>query len=229
MQSDIAQAISDGLASGSPWLVPLAFIAGLCTSLNPCAYPMIGAIAGYMWSRSDRSPRRTAILGIAFVVGLAAVYVGMGVVGSLVLPRLGLSRAAWSWIAGGICLAAGAIMAGLIHIEFGGGSALVSCWARMNGVPGALVIGVLMGLVATPCATPPLIAILSVASAQGTVGLAALLMLAYAVGHALPAVLVGLLAASLAGLERFAPYGRGLQIAGGWLLIAVGFYIIWSA
>jgi len=35
-------------------------------------------------------------------------------------------------------------MAGLIHIEFGGASALVSCWSRMRGVPGALAIGALM-------------------------------------------------------------------------------------
>jgi cytochrome c biogenesis protein CcdA len=46
---------AEALAAESLWLVPLAFLAGLCTSLNPCAYPLMGAVAGYVWSRGEWS------------------------------------------------------------------------------------------------------------------------------------------------------------------------------
>jgi cytochrome c-type biogenesis protein len=88
---------------------------------------------------------------------------------------------------------------------------------------------VLLGIVATPCATPPLVAVVSVASAHGNAGFAGILLLAYALGHGLPGVLLGLLAGNLQSLERLKPLGRGLQVVGGWLIIAVGFWLAVTA
>jgi len=229
MDGSITERIADAMAASSPWLLPLAFLGGLCTSLNPCAYPMMGAVAGYVWSHGKQSRGRSVVVASAFLAGLVMVYTVLGVVGGLVGPLLGLSRATWGWIVGLVCIGAGLIMADILPFEFPGMSLVSRYWQRLRGIPGALVLGALLGLVATPCATPPLVVIVSLAASQDAVFMAGLLLCVYAVGHGLPAILIGLLAGSLRSLERMAPYGRALQVVGGWLIIAIGFYFIVTA
>ncbi|MBM3473046.1 MAG: cytochrome c biogenesis protein CcdA [Armatimonadetes bacterium] len=229
MDSGLTDTIADAMANGGPWLLPLAFAGGLCTSLNPCAYPMMGAVAGYVWAHGQRSVWRSLAIAAAFLGGLALTYTVLGVVGGLVGPLLGLSRAGWAYAVGGVCIAAGLLMTDILPLEFPGFSLLTRYWQRLKGVPGALALGVLLGLVATPCATPPLAVIVSVAAVQRAVAMAGVLLFVYALGHGLPAIVIGLLAGGLGGLERFAPYGRALQIVGGWLIIAVGLYLILKA
>ncbi len=229
MDSSVTDTIAGAMEQGGPWLVPLAFLGGLCTSLNPCAYPMMGAVAGYVWSQGQRSVARSLAVGSAFLAGLAITYTLLGVIGALVGPLLGLSRAGWAWLVGGICIAAGLVMADLLPLEFPGLSLLSRYWQRLKGLPGAVAMGILLGLVATPCATPPLAVIVSFAAAQRTVALAGVLLFAYALGHGLPAIVIGLLAGGLRRLERLAPCGRILQIVGGWLIMVVGLYLILQA
>jgi cytochrome c-type biogenesis protein len=221
--------IAEAMAAGGPWLIPLAFVGGLCTSLNPCAYPMMGAVTAYVWANGARVAWRSALLAAVFLLGLATVYCVLGALGSLLAPLLGLSKVHWSWIAGGVCIAAGALMAEVIHLELPAFSAVSRFWARLKGIPGAFVLGVLMGIVATPCATPPLAAILSIAAAKQAVLLGALLMFVYAIGHGLPAIVVGLAAGRVGGLQRFGTQGRVLQIVGGWLMVCVGLFLLVTA
>jgi len=226
VNTEIGGRIAEAMAAGSPWLLPLAFLGGLCTSLNPCAYPLMAAVAGYVWTHGERRRARSALIASAFVLGLALTYSLLGALGGFVGPLLGLSRQTWSWLVGGICIAAGLVMAQVLPLEFASVSMLGRYWDRLRGLPGALALGLLLGVVATPCATPPLVIIVSVAAAQQAVAFGALLLFVYGIGHAIPAVLIGLLAGGLTALERPAPYGRILQVAGGWLIIAVGFYLI---
>lgn len=223
------EAIADAMANGGPWLLPLAFLGGLCTSLNPCAYPMMGAVAAYVWRYGERCRRKSLTVSLTFLCGLASVYTLLGIVGGFVGPLLGLSRSVWAYLIGGVCIAAGLFMADILPIELPGFSLLSRYWQRLRGLPGAFVLGVLLGLVATPCATPPLAVIISVAALQQAVAMAGLLLFVYALGHGLPAIGVGLLASSLHSLERLAPYGKALQVGGGWLMIAVGLYVVLRA
>jgi cytochrome c-type biogenesis protein len=225
----MSERLAEAMWVGNPWLLPLAFLGGLCTSLNPCAYPMMGAVAGYVWKHGGRSRWRSLGVSGAFLLGLALVYGLLGALGSLLVPVTGLSHRHLMWVVGGVCIAAGALIAEVIPLEFAGSSLLTRYWGRLQGLPGAFVLGVLLGLVATPCATPPLVAIMSLAATRGAVGLGALLMVTYALGHGLPIIVIGLAAGSLSGLQRFAARGRALQIAGGWLIIAVGFYLLATA
>jgi cytochrome c biogenesis protein CcdA len=229
MQHSIAQQITDALTGGSPWLLPLVFFAGALTSLNPCAYPMMAAVIGYVLTQGDRSVRRSAALAAMSLLGLGLVYAMLGAVGSFVVPRLGLSRTDWLLVVGGVCVVAGAFMADIVPFELPGQSLLPRVWGRVRGLPGALVLGALLGLVATPCATAPLVAIVSVASAQNAPLYAGLLLFTYALGHGLPTILLGLIAGSVTALQHTVRYGLALQMAGGWVIIGVGIYLLAAA
>ena len=176
MEANLSERIASAMASGTPWMLPLALVAGLSTSLNPCAFPMIGAVAGYLWTQGGRSRWRSALVAAGFLAGLTLVYVALGVAGSLAGSALGLSRGTWSLLLAIVCLAAGLLAADLLPVELPAFSPLMRFWGRLSGIPGAVVLGVLLGLVATPCATPPLVAILSFAAAPGATGYAAALL-----------------------------------------------------
>ena len=190
---------------------------------------MMAAVVGYVWGCGEgRRLRGLAATG-ALVLGLGLTYALLGALGGFVGPMLGLSQRAWAFVVGGVCIVAGLAMAQVIPLEFAAASPLRRLWHRLHGLPGALALVALLGLVATPCATPPLAIIISLAAAHQHVLLGAVLLFVYALGHAAPAVLIGLLAGSLRALERLAPYGRVLQIAGGWVIIALGLYLIAGA
>lgn len=225
----MTEQIAEAMQAGGPWLVPLAFVAGLCTSLNPCVYPMMGAVVAYVWAQGERVAWRTVAIGATFLLGLCFVYCVLGALGSLVAPLLGLTRTHWAFIAGGVCIAAGVIMADIIRVEIPSFSLAPRYWDRLKGLPGAFVLGALLGVVATPCATPPLAAILSVAAAKQAAVLGAALMFVYGVGHGLPTIAIGLAAGRVSALQRFANRGRLLQVVGGWLLFALGVYLIATA
>lgn len=225
----MSERVAEALAVGGCWLLPLAFAAGLCSSLNPCAYPLLGVVAGYVWRYGAHSRRRTLLLCGMFLGGLAVVYGLLGGLGSLLVPVAGLSRQHLMWAVAAVCVVAGACSADLIRLELPSASLLPRYWDRLQGLPGAFVLGMLLGLVATPCATPPLVAIMSLAATGTAVWRGVMLMMVYALGHGLPAIVLGLAAGSLSGLQGLASRGRLLQLLGGWLIIAVGLYLAATA
>jgi len=102
-------------------------------------------------------------------------------------------------------------------------------WRRMRGFPGALALGALFGLVATPCATPPLVVIMSAAAAEGRGLFGAALLFAYALGHGVTMVLVAVSAGAVVAFGRLSQRGEAMQLVGGWMLIGVGLYLLWIA
>lgn len=96
---------------------------------------------------------------------------------------------------------------------------------------GALLIGLIFGLVSTPCATAPLVAIVSVASESGWI-YSYLLVLAFAIGHASLLLLSGIsvgFAGSIAKnsfLNSLSIWFNRIFIA---ILIIIGFYFAYKA
>jgi cytochrome c-type biogenesis protein len=222
--------MAQAMAAGSPWLLPLAFLSGLCTSLNPCVYPTLAAVAGYVGVHSQGSYARSVLLAGTFLVGLSLTYAALGLLaGSFVAPILGLSRRQWFLVVGVVCLAAGICMADLLPLELPGFSLAHRWWGRLVGVPGALVLGALLGLVATPCATPRLAVLLTLATAHRGGAFGAWLLLVYGLGHGLPAMVMGSAAGALTSLDRLGRHTQTIRTVGGWLLMAVGLYLLLSA
>ena len=80
----------------------LTFAGGVATSLTPCLYPMIPITAAIVGEGSAvapdaRSRWRTARLTAAYVLGLAAVYAGLGLLAGLTGTLFGgISTNPWS-------------------------------------------------------------------------------------------------------------------------------------
>jgi len=221
--------VERAVSSSSPLVVPLVFVGGAATGLNPCVYPTIPVLIGYITGQKSQSRLRGLALALTFVLGLALTYAVLGATASLVGNVLGLSRAGWLYVVGAVCILAGANMAGLLPVNFGAWMPAQSKWSELSGFFGAFVLGVLFGLVASPCAVPILTLILALIASKGQVAYGTFLMFVYALGHGLPLVVLGVAASAVTNLGRLTKYSAIIQKVGGLLLIGVGIYLIWRA
>ena len=207
----------------------LVFLGGILTSLGPCNVAMIPLVVGYVGGARDLPRARAFTLSLAFTVGLALTFMLLGVAAALIGGLIGASTTWWYYLVAFVCFVIGLNMLGLIHIEMplwlGGLREKVT----LKGLPGALALGLVSGLVASQCATPVLAAILTYVMAKGAILYGAALLFVYALGRGLPIVLAGTFTGVLKGFQSLGRWSEALEKISGVVVIAVGLYFVWIA
>jgi cytochrome c-type biogenesis protein len=151
---------------------------------------------------------------------LAMVPVVMGYVGG----QHGLTRARGFWLSSFFTLGSSAtfMLLGVV-------AAPEPKRVAMTGLIGALVLGLIVGLAGSQCATPVLVAILGIVMAKGKLAYGASLLFAYGLGRGVPIILAGTFTGMLKALPAMDRWSRWMERAAGVVLIAVGVYFIWIA
>ncbi len=98
-----------------------------------------------------------------------------------------------------------------------------------GGISGAFVAGLLLSLVLGPCGTPILAAVLSYAATQHNLAYGGVLVFVYGVGAGLPVLVFGAATAELVSRMTEAGLRPWIDRATGALLLALGFYVLWTA
>jgi len=214
------------LIADNPLLAPAAvFAGGVATAANPCVLATVPLLIAYVGARDDvRSFGRGIALSLAFVLGLSCVFALLGVAAALAGSMLGDVGPVWDFVVLAVCLVMGAHLLGWIDVPL----PRVAATPRLRGLPGAVLLGGLFGVVSTPCATPILVVVLAyVAGSGSSPAYGALLLAAYALGHSVLVLGAGAsagLARSLLRSERFARIGGVLRGVAGVLVAAVGVF-----
>jgi len=216
------------LIASSGWLAPLlALVAGILTSLTPCALSGIPLVVGYVGGTGQRSTKRAFLLSIVFAIGAAVTFTVLGVTASLAGRLIGTSTS-WWYIALGVLMVVMALQTwGLFEII--PSSYLISKNTK-KGFFGAFVAGILAGIFSSPCSTPVLIVLLAIVAGKGSVLWGILLLLLYSIGHGILAVLAGTSIGFVQKLSASKNYGRisnVLKIVMGSLILLLGFYMFY--
>ncbi|PFG99740.1 cytochrome c-type biogenesis protein [Saccharopolyspora erythraea NRRL 2338] len=238
------------LAASGPLLLAagVAVLAGAISFASPCVVPLVPGYLAYLagvvgaevppvdeaQAREGRRGRwRVAGAALLFVAGFTAVFSAgtlllLGLSDALLANELLLQR-----VGGVVTVAMGLVFLGFVP----GLQRDVRIHRAPNaGVWGAPLLGAVFGLGWTPCLSPTLIGVISVASGTEAGGSAAmrgvLLVAAYCLGLGVPFVVLALGARwavrSTGWLRR---RGRAIQLAGGALLVIVGLMLVtglWS-
>lgn len=221
--------LSESLAltvQNNPWLAPAAaFAGGLLTAANPCVLAMVPLMIGYVAGQENRSVGRSFLLSLTFSVGLtmmfAVLFLATWTASSVLKANW------WTHVAAGVCLLMGLHLVGLLrfHIPVPAG-----IQPKQKGFIGALLLGLLFGLVSLPCAGPVLLALLSIMPLKGA-AFGAILLVAYSLGHC-GLVLAG--GTSIGFVQRLVEtrgWSRGaewLQRLAGALILLVGVFLMFS-
>ena len=217
------------LQTASIFAFILVFLGGIATSLGPCNIATIPLIVGYVGGSHDLSRNRSFVLSLAFAVGLALTFMFLGVIAALIGGLIGANTRWWYYLVAAVCLVLGLKMLGVIRVNlpmvFGGLRERVG----LKGIPGALALGLVSGLVASQCATPVLVAILTYVMAKGAILYGAALLFVYAMGRGVPVVLAGTFTGALKNFQKMERWSGVIEKASGVIIIGVGIYFLWIA
>ena len=208
----------------------LVFVGGVLTSIGPCNVVMVPLIIGFVGGSHDLSRQRSFSIALSFTIGLALTFMLLGVIASLVGGLLGGSTRIWYYLVAIVCFVISLQMLGVLNLPqpswFGGLREKV----QLKGLPGALLLGLVSGLVASQCATPVLVAILTYVMAQKTGMIyGAVLLFLYALGRGVPIILAGTFAGVLKSFSSLGRWSQIIEKASGVIILLVGIYFLWIA
>ncbi len=183
-----------------------AFIGGVLTSASPCVLAAVPVAVGYVGGQAA-TPRRSAVLALAFVAGMNIALLAMGLAAARLGLLLGSLPGPWSVAVGllvvGLALWLWRSQAAACRITL---PATLQQRLAASGLWGAVLLGGLIGPVMSPCAPPARAAALALAGAGSAFGVSmwwgAALLLAYGIGHSLLLGVAGALPGAAAVLMR---------------------------
>ncbi|MFZ5891733.1 MAG: protein-disulfide reductase DsbD family protein [Myxococcota bacterium] len=197
--SGAPDAFTRALERGPLYAGLAALVGGFLVSLTPCVYPMIAVTVSVFGARKTKSPWEGAGLSAAFVLGIVAMFVPLGVIAGLSGSMFG-SVLQSRWVLVAISLLFLAMASSLFGaFEFALPSGLTNRLAQMGGIGyrGAFALGLACGLIASPCTGPVLTGILAFIAQSRSASLGALAMGAFALGLGAPFFVVGAFAVQL--------------------------------
>ena len=226
--SGSGDAFTQALKRGPLYAGLAAFVGGLLVSLTPCVYPMIAVTVSVFGARESKGRLAGALLSGAFVLGIVAMFVPLGVAAGLTGGVFGsILQNRWVLVAISVLFVAmGASMFGAF--EFTLPSGLTNRLASVGGVgyKGAFVLGLVCGIIAAPCTGPVLTGILTWIAETQSAALGASAMGAFALGLGAPFFLVGAFAIQLPKSGRWMVHVKSLL---GIVLVIVALYFLSTA
>lgn len=192
-------AFTRALAKGPFYAALAALVGGLAVSLTPCVYPMVAVTVSVFGAKQAKHRSEGILLSLAFMLGIAAMFVPMGVVAGMTGSVFG-SVLQNRWVVVGISsifLLMAASMFGAFELTLP--SALTNKLAEMGGIGyrGAFLLGLVCGLIAAPCTGPVLTGILVWIANTKSATLGAMAMGSFALGLGTPFFVVGAFAVQL--------------------------------
>ena len=204
----------------------VAFLAGLISCLSPCVLPVIPVFATFVGGSGSAAGTRAGRLRAAgFLLGFAGVFivlwVSLGLVGFALFDAIPTLR-----LLAGLAI----VLLGVAMILGGAPMLGFGSWRGAGSLGGSFLLGAGVAIGWTPCIGPTLGAIITLAAASRTVASGAALLVAYALGMAVPLAAIGL------GLSRVRPlvqfvgvHHRAFQVVSGTLIVGVGILVATGA
>lgn len=222
----------DMLKQDSLWLTLVAFfVGGLLLSFTPCVFPMYPILTGIIVGQGNKLTTKKAFtLSFFYVQGMAVTYTLLGIVVALAGAQF---QAAFQHPA--VLIGLSVLFIFLALSMFGiFNLALPSSWQnKLNDISntqkggsifGVVSMGVISGLVASPCTTAPLTGALLYISQTGDIVLGASALYALSLGMGLPLLILGSSGGKL--LPKAGAWMNIIKNIFGLLLLAVPIFLL---
>lgn len=228
MIDGILSTLSALMDPSSPWIYLIAFTGGLLSSFLPCSLSSLPLVIGYV-SGGRRDTRSAFRLSLVFAIGMAVTYTVLATVALALGSLIGSTSRIWYMVLAVLTLLMALQLSGLFTII---PASNLQTRNTKRGYFGALVAGLLSGVFSSPCSTPVLVALLSIASVSGSVWISAFLLLCYSVGYSILSIVAGTFAGFVTKLSSSSAYGKAGKAVSVILAIALlmlSFYLFYQA
>jgi cytochrome c biogenesis protein CcdA len=214
--------------SGNPFLAYLGvFVGGILSSSSPCVLATIPLVIGYVGGYSGGDRRKALLYSLTFILGLSITFTILGAIASFIGGLFGMAGRTWYFVVGGIAVAIGLHLIGLFDWNL---PVPVHLQPKQKGILGAFLLGLIFGIVSSPCATPVLVLILTFAASKGEVAYGTSLLFIYALGHCALIFVAGIATGFVEGfikskgVSNITTWGKRV---GGIIVVLVGIYLFY--
>jgi len=206
--------------------IATAFLMGLGLSLTPCIFPMIPITVAIVGASAKGKALRGFLLSLVYVFGIAMSYATLGILAASGGKVFG-SALGSPWVIGFVCavfIALALSLFGLYEIQpprFLAGRA----GKKTGGGPvGVFFMGIVAGIVASPCAAPVILGILTYVAKSGNRLMGFWLLFSLAWGMGVLFIIVGTFSGAAAALPRSGKWMVAVRDCFGILLIGAALY-----
>jgi cytochrome c-type biogenesis protein len=205
-----------------------SYLGGVIATCSPCILASIPLVIGFVGGYAGGNKKQAFVYSLTFVVGLALVMSTLGAMAALMGTMFGDVGPYWYFIVALILMVMGLQLTGVLKLNLGGNTQRFI--PQRTGLLGALILGMLFGLVLSPCASPVLAVILTLAAVQGEVAYGSTLLFAYALGQGTLIILAGTFTGVINNFlqSRGAQAGARIQQVAGCLIFFAGAYMFFQ-
>lgn len=203
-----------------------AYLGGMVATASPCILASIPLVIGFVGGYAGGERKQAFLYSLTFVVGLGLVMSALGAAAALMGTMFGLTGPTWFFLLAAVLVVMGLHLTGLIDLKLQTSQRFLP---KRTGLWGALILGMLFGTILSPCASPVLAVILTLAAVQQQVAYGSSLLFAYALGQGTLIIVAGTFTGLIEGLlqARGATLNLGQKLAGAVLLLA-GVYMAYQ-
>jgi cytochrome c-type biogenesis protein len=216
------------LISNSFYLAPfIALMAGVLTSVTPCALSSVPLVIGYVGGAGNNDTKRAFKLSLVFATGTAVTFTILGTIASTLGKLIGTSSS-WWYIALGVLMVLMALQMWEVYNFIP--STYIKSKKIKKGYIGAFAAGMLGGIFSSPCATPVLVVLLSIVAKEGNIARGLLLLLLYSIGHSVLVIVAGTSMAfvtKLTSSDKYGIFSNVLKYFMGLAILLIGFYMFY--
>ena len=207
-----------------PLLLLTVFLGGLALNLTPCVFPLIPITIGFFSQQTKGGSGSSFGLALAYFLGITLTYSVLGVLAALGGAIFG--GALQNPIVVAVIVL---VLLALAASMFGAWEIRPPAWAMQasggrSGMLGALIMGLLMGIIAAPCIGPFVIGLLTFVGQKGDPVFGFFVFFALAAGLGLPYLLLGTFTGLVNRLPASGVWMIGVRRVFGVILIAMAAY-----
>jgi cytochrome c-type biogenesis protein len=200
----------------------VGLLVGFFFSFNPVALAAIPVSLAY--TTKAREPRSAVLYGAMFILGMLVIHAVLGFIAGLggqwvqqLFGRL------WGLLLGPLLILLGLLWAGWIKLPL---PSLPVRARRAASLWGAFALGVPFSVAICPFCTPALLVLIGVSASIGSPLFGMTLLLAFALGRAVPIILGAVAVGWLQSLKGLSRFQRAFDKIGGVVLIIAGLYML---
>ncbi|MFH1681399.1 MAG: protein-disulfide reductase DsbD [Candidatus Eisenbacteria bacterium] len=203
------------------------FLSGILLSFTPCVFPMIPITLSIIGARGEKSALRGFLLSLVYVLGMALTYATLGLVAASTGAMFG-SVLQNPWFVGGIVLLFVLLamsMFGVFELQIPSSVAVrLQRVGGGGGWIGIFLMGIVAGLVASPCVGPVLVGLLVYIAQTGSALLGFTLLFTLAMGIGVLFLAIGTFSGLIGALPGAGEWMDAVKRVFGFLLLGVAVY-----
>lgn len=229
MEDQLLELIQQSLENKPIWAIFVALLGGVVSSISPCVLSTLPIMIGYIGGYSDDKVSKAFIQSLLFVIGFTITLTVVGLIAASAGTVIGgFLGPAWFICLGLLAIAMGLALLELFYIPFP--TIIKDVPKNKYGkIFSPIIVGMAFGLIATPCSTPILLALVGFVAYESyeesfLFGLA--MLISYAFGHSLILLVCGTFTGLLKKVCEIRKWTTYITKGSGILLILVGIYLL---